>query len=114
MQNPVALLSAHNAVDVALEAAPALGVLDVEAEVVLGERIARDRSGGVLQYKVAAAGNHSGADLRDGHHGVVGRRVARVIAIHQDSHRVLSASGAPDGSVERAGHAPGFRIGTVD
>src|SRR5207249_4975046 len=81
--NPVALHPAHDRVDVALQVA-VLGVLDVEAEVVLGALIARDRSAGVLHHQVATATNHPGADLSDGYHGVISRSVAGVIATHDD------------------------------
>src|SRR5436309_656869 len=118
MLDTVALLPAHDRVEVALQAGPALVVLDVEAKVVLRVLIARDRSGGVLQRQVATAGDHSGANLRDGHHCVISRGAAidciAVIITHDDSHRVLGAAAAPHSPREGAVHGPGFRVGTVD
>ena len=46
MLNSVALLPAHNCINVALEISPALVVLHVEAKVVLRAGIAGDGSGG--------------------------------------------------------------------
>src|SRR2546430_13580373 len=50
------------------------------------------------------SGDHSGAYLRDGHHGVIGGGVAGVVATNDDPHRVLLATSVVDRPCEGAGH----------
>src|SRR5207302_1929816 len=91
-----------------------LVVLHVEAEVVFGPPIASDSAGGVLHHLIASTGDHAGANLRDGYHGIISRGITGVVIPDNNPHRVKGTASGANGPGERAGHAASLRVGTID